>query len=205
MTQADFIATAHEIATHVPGINPEAAAAHAANESRYGDSRLAREGNNLFGVKAGASWSGACVEMPTWEVVNGQRVDIVAKFRAYDSWLASMEDYAAIIGRVYPWAARHSHDPVRFLVGIFSLTPKWATDPDALSKCVAILDKHGLLKTDQLRLGEHSEFVENSPTLASAWELLRAYLARRPALLGPRLVTRTQREDGSWKLDVRAP
>lgn len=201
MTQQDFILTVLDMARIVPGLNPEATAAHAAVESGYGQSLLATEHKALFGIKV-TGWKGKVARLPTWEVVNGQRVEVVAEFRAYETWAESVADYGDLVRRVYPWAAQHSHDPVRFLVGLFALTPKYATDPDALAKSVAILEKHGLLLRE--RLGVHEVLADNSPSLGKAVAQAVSALQGRPAVFGPHLATRTRREDGSWKLDVRA-
>jgi hypothetical protein len=166
---------------------------------------LAAEFHNLFGLKRGSNWTGETVELPTWEVVDGKTVQTSAAFRVYPSWRESVEDYAAVIARVYPWAAQHAHEPLIFLYGIFLKGPaKWATDPAAFTKAVAILDAHDLLRASPLALGRHEVLVDNSPTLGKAIALASAALGGRPAVLGPHVVTRTPRPDGSWKLDLRA-
>lgn len=76
------------------GIPASFTLAQAALESAWGASRLARDGHNLFGVKADASWHGPTVEMNTGEVINGQRVMVPAKWRAYPDWLACLTDRA---------------------------------------------------------------------------------------------------------------
>lgn len=204
MTQREFILTVLDAATGVPGIQPAATAAHAANESRYGASQLAAEFHNLFGLKKGGSWSGETVKLPTWEVVDGKTVQTTAEFRLYRSWRESIEDYAAVIKRVYPWAAEHAHEALQFLFGIFLMGPlKWATDPAAFNKAVAILDAHDLLRPDQVRLGRHEIVVDNSPSVSKALAQLGAAIGGKPAVLGPHLVTRTPRPDGTHKLDLR--
>lgn len=206
MTQAEYIALVRSLAADVDGLNPEATAAHSAVESNYGRSLLAVEHKALFGIKA-TGWKGKIARLPTWEVVNGQRVEVVAEFRAYDSWAESVADYGSLVRRVYPWAAQHSSDPVRFLVGLFNLTPRYATDPDALAKSVSVLERHGLLTPPQGRvqvLGRHEVLVDNSPSLAKAVAQAVGAVTRQPAVLGPHFATRTLRMDDSYKLDVRA-
>src|SRR5690625_1972635 len=46
--------------------------------------------NNLGGIKVGSGranawWDGSSVNKNTWEVINGQRIDTAANFRAYES------------------------------------------------------------------------------------------------------------------------
>ena len=206
MTQREFIETVRGIASDVYGVNPEAAAAHAANESAYGQSGLAKECRNLFGVKKGSSWTGPTVKLKTWEVVDGQRVEVYAEFRVYESWRHSVEDYADLAARLYPWAVQHRNHPLGWLTGLFLLGPRrWATDPAAYQKIVAILELHHLLDpaSPQHKLGYHRVHVDNSPSIEKAWEQLVATLQRRPALMGPVMATRTQDESGLWKLDTR--
>lgn len=73
------------------GIPASLILAQAALESGWG----ARcPGNNLFGIKADKAWKGPTVDVPTHEVINGKRIAITDKFRAYASWADSMADHA---------------------------------------------------------------------------------------------------------------
>lgn len=75
--------------------------AHAALESGWGKSEIrAADGSptyNLFGVKAGRSWQGASVEVPTTEYVNGVAQSSREKFRVYGSYAESFRDYANLM------------------------------------------------------------------------------------------------------------
>lgn len=129
---------------------PRAVAAQAALESDWGHSQLAREGRNLFGIKAGSSWHGPVLELPTWEVVDGHRVKTTARFRRYDDYEEAVQDYVRIIGRL-DWyrdareAARYG-DPYGYLYGLEGRgEPGWATDPDYARKIIAIMRTYHLL------------------------------------------------------------
>lgn len=75
-------------------ILPSVSIAQAILESGWGDSGLARQANNLFGIKADASWTGRKVNMPTYEYDGcGNRYQINADFRAYDSQGDSIIDH----------------------------------------------------------------------------------------------------------------
>jgi flagellar protein FlgJ len=52
---------------------------------------------NLFGIKAGKSWTGKVAEVTTTEYTNGVARKVTAKFRAYDSYEDSFRDYARLI------------------------------------------------------------------------------------------------------------
>lgn len=79
-------------------ILPSITIAQATIESDWGQSGLTVKANNLFGVKAFSDWTGATVEMITAEDDgNGNKFEIVARFRAYNSWKESIEDYGRVI------------------------------------------------------------------------------------------------------------
>ncbi len=52
---------------------------------------------NLFGIKAGKSWTGKVAEVTTTEYISGVARKVTAKFRAYDSYEDSFRDYARLI------------------------------------------------------------------------------------------------------------
>jgi flagellar protein FlgJ len=76
------------------GVSPKTLLAHAALETGWGRSVV---GNNLFGIKAGSSWSGDRVTAATHEVENGEWVPQRAAFRAYPSFDAAVQDYVGLI------------------------------------------------------------------------------------------------------------
>lgn len=75
-------------------VTPEAIVAQAALETGWGKAAI---GHNIFGIKADASWHGKTQDVTTREFVNGQYVTIVAPFRDYDSYDASMEDHFSFL------------------------------------------------------------------------------------------------------------
>ena len=88
-------------AARTTGVAPQFVVAHAALESGWGKSQIRRPDGtpsyNLFGIKAGASWQGDVVAVPTTEYVDGQAVKTVEKFRAYASYTEAFRDYANLI------------------------------------------------------------------------------------------------------------
>ena len=127
-------------------INPVIAAAQAALESNFGRSQLATEGRNLFGIKKGSSWTGPTLELPTKEWRNGDFYTTVAHWRKYRDWQHSVEDYGALIGRVYPHAAAVADDARAFLEQLVALDyPKYATDGSYVAKVWGIVEQFDLL------------------------------------------------------------
>lgn len=74
----------------------------AGHETGWGKSEIRnKDGSNsfnLFGIKAGGSWTGKVAEVTTTEYINGAPKKVTAKFRAYDSYEESFRDYARLIG-----------------------------------------------------------------------------------------------------------
>lgn len=101
----DFIAPmAVEVANQegVEGLYPSLMIAQAAHESNYGRSSLgAPPYHNLSGIKG--NHNGQSVLMWTWEVFDGVRVDVLAGFRNYPSYTASLQDYANLLRNGLSW------------------------------------------------------------------------------------------------------
>ena len=156
MTREEFVVAALKAAQEAQKdgapIHPGIAAAQAALESAWGKSRLAVQGNNLFGIKAGKSWTGKRVTFTTREFDETRGwYTIVADFRAYASWADCFRDYGSIIGRL-PWyadaaAAAKKNDARGFLDGLVSRPgePGWATDPDYAKNVWMIAKQQGLV------------------------------------------------------------
>lgn len=81
------------------GIPASITLAQAALESGWGESGLAKIGNNFFGIKdqANDEWKGDFIEMKTGEVFNGVPVTINAKFRKYSNPGQSFKDHGSFL------------------------------------------------------------------------------------------------------------
>lgn len=146
----DFLITtaAAALAAEAAGapINVPVAVAQAALESAFGRSGLARDANNLFGIKAGSSWDGPTLDLPTREFVDGQWIGTVATWRKYDELVDCFADYGELIARVYPQSAAAKGDPRAYLEGLTSGELKYATDPDYTNKVWSIVERYELLE-----------------------------------------------------------
>ena len=89
---------------------------------------------NLFGIKAGAGWSGKVAEVTTTEYVNGVAQKLIAKFRAYTSYEESFRDYARLITESprYAKASQQTASVQAYASGL--QRAGYATDPDYASK-----------------------------------------------------------------------
>lgn len=199
MERDRFIEEAWEAATEIKklgaSISVPIAVAQAALESNFGNSKLSKDHNNLFGIKG--DYHGAFVLLPTKEQdKNGNWVDTKAKFRSYPNWESSFDDYADIIERL-PWyqdAQDASHEPMEYLKGIIALRkdgkvvePGWATDRDYEDKVWSIVKEYNLLCRE-----EESEV-----------ELLQIYDNGRKMEFHTLKATPGMTHDGNKKLMVR--
>ena len=89
---------------------------------------------NLFGIKAGAGWTGKVAEVTTTEYVNGVAKKGLAKFRAYDSYEDSFRDYARLITQSprYAQASQQTDSAQAFASGLQKAG--YATDPQYAAK-----------------------------------------------------------------------
>jgi len=75
--------------------------AQSALESGWGKREIkAADGSpsfNLFGIKAGRSWSGPTAEVQTTEFVKGEAQSVRARFRVYGSYAEAFRDYAKVL------------------------------------------------------------------------------------------------------------
>ncbi|MEO9080029.1 MAG: flagellar assembly peptidoglycan hydrolase FlgJ [Rhodanobacter sp.] len=126
------------------GVSLRAVLAQAALETQWGKHMPVHadgsRSNNLFGIKAGGSWNGDKVSVPTLEFKDGVAVRQHAQFRSYDSPAQSFADYARLIGDNprYAEALGKGDDVLGFARGLVS--GSYATDPSYASKIAAIAD-----------------------------------------------------------------
>lgn len=114
-----------------------------AHESASGNSGLARNHCNLFGIVATDSWKkggGAVAALPTWEEIKGKRVDMTREFREYKTWRDSFFDWSRLITTlgVYKKAFELMKDPATVPAGIESMALVYATDSKYARKLLDI-------------------------------------------------------------------
>lgn len=126
------------------GVSLRAVLAQAALETQWGkhmpEHADGSSSNNLFGMKAGASWAGGRVNVPTLEFEAGVPVRRQAQFRSYATPAASFEDYARLVGENprYAGALGKGDDVLGFARGL--INGSYATDPAYATKIAAIAD-----------------------------------------------------------------
>lgn len=150
--QASFIRTAAEAAQEsqrVTGIPASVTIAQAILESYWGSSKLSRENNNYFGIKARERpGSAGVVWYNVWEVENGVSVVQNEPFRAYKSAADSFVDHGYFFlqnGR-YARALAAKDDPQQFAREINAAG--YATDPSYAPKLIGLMDRFNLYAYD---------------------------------------------------------
>lgn len=150
-TQEEFLrmhqsaARAAEAETGIPASFMVAQAAH---ESGWGKHEIRnRDGSsshNLFGIKAGANWTGKTTSVVTTEVVGGEAHKVVAKFRAYASYDESFKDYAKLMkdnprySKVVASASAPGGSAQNFAQGL--QRAGYATDPAYADKLTRVIN-----------------------------------------------------------------
>ena len=89
---------------------------------------------NLFGIKAGAGWTGKVAEVRTTEYINGEARKVTAKFRAYDSFEDSFRDYANLINNNPRYAQARAQTGSSYAYASGLQKAGYATDPEYASK-----------------------------------------------------------------------
>jgi flagellar protein FlgJ len=143
----DFVAGIWDLAKRTGaalGVDPRALVAQAALETGWGDHQIRDQrgvsGNNLFGVKADASWRGERIGVSTLEYEGVRFVPRFEHFRAYPSiaeGFAGYEEFLANNPR-YTQALKNGSDPSTYAHELQAAG--YATDPDYAAKIERILE-----------------------------------------------------------------
>ena len=125
------------------GVKPQAILAQAALESGWGKRQIkladGSPSHNLFGIKAGAGWTGQVAQVSTTEYVQGQAQRRVERFRAYTSYEEAFRDYAGLLKSAPRYhAVLNTHNAEGFAQGLQKAG--YATDPRYAAKISRIAD-----------------------------------------------------------------
>jgi flagellum-specific peptidoglycan hydrolase FlgJ len=132
-------------AQHQYGVPAAVTIAQAIDESGWGQSGLAVQDHNLFGIKgsgpAGRDWQ------ETEEFENGQYVTRNASFRVYNDVAESIHDHGKLLATsgYYHQAMAEQHNPDAFAS---ALTGVYATDPSYGAKLISLMRQYNLYRYD---------------------------------------------------------
>jgi hypothetical protein len=151
-SDGEFIAAvgaAAQSSMKTTGVPASITVAQAILESDWGRSRLTRQGNNLFGIKAlnGPGPDGV-VTLATWEHLSDGDVLVQAPFKAYYTLEQSIDDHGRffISNHRYAGALAVASDPRAFAHAIQDAG--YATDPSYAAKLIGLMDKYNLYRFD---------------------------------------------------------
>ena len=127
------------------GVPAAVTIAQAIDESGWGQSQLATQDNNLFGIK-GTGPAGS-VMRATEEFQNGQAVTVTAPFRVYGNVAQSITDHSLLLatGSSYKQAMADRRSPDAFAN---DLTGVYATDPNYGASLISIMRQYNLYRFD---------------------------------------------------------
>lgn len=130
------------------GLFPSVFMAQAILESGWGNSSLAKEYNNYFGIKADNSWKGPKVNLKTREVFNGKDTYITDGFRVYDNPEQSFYDRVEFLKKFS-----------RYKKVFTAPTPEdqawelqkagYATDPNYANAIINLINQNNLKSLDE--------------------------------------------------------
>ncbi len=157
MTKEQFLQEATRVAiaaSRMSGLPAGITVAQAILESNWGQSQLARDAHNYFGIKAHRAHQR--VAYPTFEVVNGRAIRVTAEFARYASIEECFADRDAIILRVgcYAEARAVKDDPEQFSR---ALAKHWATDPKYAEKLLCLYRAQRLNEIEKKISAENAE------------------------------------------------
>ena len=154
-TFIEEIASAAQELANEYGLYASVMIAQAALESGYGNSQLAREANNLFGIKYSRSDSSRfeAYEILSDEFVNGVRVTLPATFRKYATVSDSLLDNAKLLANGLSGNATFYQGSWRVNAASYqeatrALTGKYATDPEYDAKLNRVIENWDLTQYD---------------------------------------------------------
>jgi flagellar protein FlgJ len=116
----------------------------AAHETGWGRHQIRMKdgssSHNLFGIKAGAGWTGKVAEVTTTEYINGVPRKVTARFRAYDSAEDAFRDHARLLtqNQRYAGAVANADDARRYAQGL--QRGGYATDPAYADKLARVIN-----------------------------------------------------------------
>jgi len=134
-----------QAASDATGIPASFMLGQAALETGWGKHQMVaangQPSHNLFGIKAGGDWTGKTVNAVTTEYVNGVPTQKVEKFRAYDNYDQSFQDYAKLLqgNSRYKNVVANAKDAYGFAQGLQKAG--YATDPEYANKLINVIAK----------------------------------------------------------------
>lgn len=138
----DWITPAAKVSCDTYNLPWQVLVAQGVHESGWGKYKIGEY--NIFGRKWGGC--GNYIEVPTWEVYDGQEVAIIDKFQDYDSLEQACDDWCVLITEepVYSGAYKTWLNTKDIREFVMVLGPVYATDPEYSNKILNTIRECGL-------------------------------------------------------------
>lgn len=147
-------ATAYEIKVCSPII------AQAILESGWGESRLAKDYHNYFGLKCGTKWQGKSVNLATWEEYEAGTAMVISDyFRVFDNMEEGVKGYFELLQLPRYQNLKGITEPGRYLETIWA--DGYATSYVYVQKNMELIEQYQLMKYDENASGRSAQDVLN--------------------------------------------
>jgi flagellum-specific peptidoglycan hydrolase FlgJ len=177
--QKQFLQSTAAEAKKAAHIFPDMAACEAALESGYGASELAREANNLFGMKWHRHAAYGKMVLPTREFENSEWIQISADWEKYPDNASCFADRMSTLMRLSPYLdhyrrAVNAQDARSYVIQV---SESWSTDPGFECTCCSMFQSEADAQAharDNPADADHAK-ISMLPGLGRALKVLAIY------------------------------
>ena len=134
--------------------------AQALLESGWGESRLAKDYHNYFGLKCGTKWQGKSVNLATWEEYEAGTAMVISDyFRIFDNMEEGVKGYFELLQLPRYQNLKGITEPGRYLETIWA--DGYATSSVYVQKNMELIEQYQLMKYDENASGRSAQDVLN--------------------------------------------
>ena len=134
--------------------------AQAILESGWGESRLAKDYHNYFGLKCGTKWQGKSVNLATWEEYEAGTATVISDyFRVFDNMEEGVKGYFELLQIPRYQNLKGITEPGRYLETIWA--DGYATSSVYVQKNMELIEQYQLTKYDENVSGRSAQDVLN--------------------------------------------
>ena len=134
--------------------------AQAILESGWGESRLAKDYHNYFGLKCGTKWQGKSVNLATWEEYEAGTATVISDyFRVFDNMEEGVKGYFELLQLPRYQNLKGITEPGRYLETIWA--DGYATSSVYVQKNMELIEQYQLMKYDENVSGRSAQDVLN--------------------------------------------
>lgn len=180
VAEKQFLRDAAAAAQKAGHIFPEIAACEGALESTYGRSEIARDGNNLFGMKQHRHAIYGTLVVPTREFEKGEWIVVGgADWVKYPDWASCFADRMSTLSRMAPYLDHYrralaAQDQRSYVIQV---SESWSTDPGWECTCCSMFQTEAAARQhskDNPAGADHAK-ITRIPGLGRALKVLAIY------------------------------